>query len=682
VRTSGAIRLGLSCLLAAPAAAAADRAETVRVEGKAESAPSDQTVFSTTIRADDFAHRITSVAELLEEAAGVRVRSYGGLGAFSTVSIRGSTAEQVTVYVDGVPLNPALGGGVDLSDLQIGSIDAIDIYRGFTPAWLSSAGIGGAIDIRTKRPAAGGASTSGSLGYGSYDTARASASASWSGSPGGREADGLVAFNGTTSEGDFRFYDNNGTPFEGSDDGFETRINNRFYVGDLLGRGGFTTPGGARVDLQAGYTRRRQGVPGIDAYQSATARFTSGRGLLKAGWSTDRIASGKLLLDLGFHYTRTTQEFEDTAGDTTGGVAMDNRNILDAAGPSALLRWRPAAARAGRHQVTMLTTVRRESAARRDGFNPTPDRGTSTRVTWDVALEDEIQMAGGRFLLNPSLRWTRYASRFHAPDGIPEPPAAADSGERMAQRLGAAWRPTSSLSVRANAGRFYRVPSFTEIFGDSGSVKGSGSLEPEEGWNYDLGLVWDARGRSVLQRLHLQAVVFRSDADNLIQFVQTSQSQVTAQNTGQARVTGLELSTAFRCFSWLDGSVDYTWQVARDRSDTFRQGSDLPGRPRHEASARVGATREWGRPFYRFTYIGPNYLDTASAVVAGGSGLSQDQLRLPGRYLHGVGFTRRAGRLAEVTLEADNIFNVKTVDVARYPLPGRMIQARLTVSLP
>ena len=68
--------------------------------------------------------------------------------------------------------------------------------------------------------------------------------------------------------------------------------------------------------------------------------------------------------------------------------------------------------------------------------------------------------------------------------------------------------------------------------------------------------------------------------------MQTSQSQVTARNTGRARITGTELLAGIGLFGWFDGNLNYTWQIAKDRSDTFRRGSDLPGRPRHEVSAR------------------------------------------------------------------------------------------------
>src|SRR5207245_10126139 len=89
---------------------------------------------ATVIRAEDFADRVTTVPELLREAVGVQVQSLGG--DFATVSIRGSTAEQVMVYLDGVPLNRALGGSVNLADPPPRQIESIAIQRGFTPASL------------------------------------------------------------------------------------------------------------------------------------------------------------------------------------------------------------------------------------------------------------------------------------------------------------------------------------------------------------------------------------------------------------------------------------------------------------------------------------------------------------------------------------------------------------------
>lgn len=656
-------------------------AERIRVEGTPEPVPTDRSAFTTTIRAEEFASRIVSLPELLAETVGLKVTSYGGLGSFATVSIRGSTAEQVNIYLDGVLLNPSLGGGVNLADLPIASIEEIRIHRGVTPAHLDAAGIGGAIEILTRRARPGEPSASGSLSYGSHGRGEAIARAAWGGSVAGRDADGLISFGGNTSRGDFRFFDNNGTPFDAGDDGYSTRRNNTFWTGDLLGRAGLDLEAGGRLEAQAGIMRRRQGVPGIDAFQSETARAGSTRLLARIGFIRDQIRSGAVRLESDLHYSRTSQEFSDRAGDTTGsGAAVDAETVFDSIGPSARLFWNPVAPGWRRHHMTLLASARFETSDRTDRLNPRPERGEAGRTTGNLGVQDEIHLAGGRVALSPSLRWSRFASRFDPQDAGGGIDRRTDT--RTSARMGVSWLATRTLSVRGNAGRFYRLPTFTELFGDQGTIGGNVDLAPEQGWNYDLGVVWEAASRGPGSRLHLEVGAFLNDADNLIQFVQTSQNRVTAQNTGRARVTGLELSASAGLLGWLDASLDYTWQIAIDRSGTFTHGTDLPGRPRHELSARAAAARPWGRPFYEFSYTGPTFFDPAAATLSGSARLDRDQLRVPGRYLHNAGFTRTLGRRLDLTVEVDNIANVRTVDVVRYPLPGRMAQARLRVRLP
>src|SRR3989339_850091 len=56
-----------------------------------------------------------NVGEALRESAGARVNSYGAMGAGSSISLRGSTANQVLVMVDGRPVNLPSVGSADLS---------------------------------------------------------------------------------------------------------------------------------------------------------------------------------------------------------------------------------------------------------------------------------------------------------------------------------------------------------------------------------------------------------------------------------------------------------------------------------------------------------------------------------------------------------------------------------------
>jgi len=129
----------------------------------------ETSTFATVVDTSEATSKVSSVADVLSESVGVQVRRFGGLGAFSTVSIRGSTPNQVEVYLDNVLQNPANAGLVDLGSLPLDNVERIEIYRGFAPMQLGAGSIGGAINLVT-RPVAGETTNLASASYGSFDT--------------------------------------------------------------------------------------------------------------------------------------------------------------------------------------------------------------------------------------------------------------------------------------------------------------------------------------------------------------------------------------------------------------------------------------------------------------------------------------------------------------------------------
>ncbi len=84
--------------------------------GCATEAARDRTASATVIDADRFAGEAKGVAELVATAPGRRrERLRRPRPASPPSSIRGATADGVLVLLDGIPLNTAFGGGVDLS---------------------------------------------------------------------------------------------------------------------------------------------------------------------------------------------------------------------------------------------------------------------------------------------------------------------------------------------------------------------------------------------------------------------------------------------------------------------------------------------------------------------------------------------------------------------------------------
>ena len=69
------------------------------VAGELPEAADEPSAFSTVIDARQYDDRFATVEELLGQVPGVRVRRFGGLGSYSTASIRGSKSEQVLVGI-------------------------------------------------------------------------------------------------------------------------------------------------------------------------------------------------------------------------------------------------------------------------------------------------------------------------------------------------------------------------------------------------------------------------------------------------------------------------------------------------------------------------------------------------------------------------------------------------------
>lgn len=93
--------------------------------------------------------------ELLDRVPGLFVNRSNGQGHYTTANVRGSTAGQVSVYVDGVKINLNGDAAVNLSAIPADNIERIEVYRGYVPARFSGAPIGGVINIVTKKPNSG-----------------------------------------------------------------------------------------------------------------------------------------------------------------------------------------------------------------------------------------------------------------------------------------------------------------------------------------------------------------------------------------------------------------------------------------------------------------------------------------------------------------------------------------------
>lgn len=87
----------------------------------------------------------------LRTQPGVSIQQNGGQGSNSTVALRGTSAAQTLVVIDGVRVSSATTGAANLANIPLDNIERIEIIRGPRSAIYGSDAIGGVVYIFTKQ---------------------------------------------------------------------------------------------------------------------------------------------------------------------------------------------------------------------------------------------------------------------------------------------------------------------------------------------------------------------------------------------------------------------------------------------------------------------------------------------------------------------------------------------------
>lgn len=638
----------------------------------------EDTAFVTEVQVRDHAVETTSVAEVLARTMGVSMRSLGGLGGFSSISVRGADPGNTAVFVDGVPLSRVASATINLERFALESFSTLELYRGGVPVELGGAALGGALQLRTRVGVSPGDEpwTFGA-GAGSFGARRLHAR--WLG---GSADDGhhlSLAYAGAS--GDFSYFDHNGTDAETGDDGFATRANNQFDRLEVVARKRWRRDALA-IEAGSRWSFAHQGIPGGAGMQTRRSALTTIGQLADASVTRQALLGSPRLVGTASGFVDLSwQRYRDPEAEV--GVGAQDRTYRTA---SAGASGRVHADLGPAHMSALGLEVQVDHFRERDALAMpgASMRGRGLR-TGAAASASHEWSAGERLTVLPAVRldWLRTV-----PLADPNDPgntgALATRSEVLASpRLAARVRLASALVAKASAGRYFRPPTVLELFGDRGYVVGDPALPAETGLSADLGLVlaparaFDLRGLRGLaaDRLYLEAAAFTRRSRHTIGFVTTA-GVSGARDLGDATAHGIETGASARLAGVVTLSGNHTWLTTRQDSPFVSyDGKPLPGRPRHQVFGRLdvaGVLR--GRRASMWAdalWTTGNVLDRA--------GLNQ----VPGRELVGAGLAVEVARGLELGIEGKNLTNhrVETVawtgspravaDYFGYPLPGR-----------
>jgi iron complex outermembrane receptor protein len=647
-------------------------------------------------RTPGFAHSITIAAEgpaqgeelgsILSRRSGVNIRSLGGLGQFTSVSLRGSSPQQVRLFLDGVPLDGAVAGLTDLSTLPLDGLDTIEVYRGYVPIGFGGAAIGGAIHLVTRlRP--GPWNSSFASGIGSFGTREVSAQ-----SMGELSQRWRVGVNASYagSDGDYLYFDDRGTTSDRSDDRFTRRQNNGYARTLVQARARFED-GPWQVSTRFAWLNKDQQIPGSARNQSSESQQSYQR------FSLQTRAQRKFAKRPGSSWESVAalsgdqRHYEDPRGEVGVGRNDQLSKGVDIYGAQRL-RYRLfegffLGVRGDFRAEALHVDDRRPFAA---GESPSA-RGDATRRRQSAGLGIEIEsyLARSRLLIVPALRVDDVHSQFKVPKGEGE---LNDEG-RNTHSIG--WSPRVGVRIkiapkwlewRMSAGHYFRTPTLMELFGDRGTVVGNEGLKPENGESFDAGLVLTL-DRSSLMQLTASTNAFANWSHDLIYWVPAG-AVIRPENLVGARILGNETSIDADFFSQaVHLQAAYTFLDTRNLNPApATHHKALPGRPRHDFFTRfaVQMPKRWRNKvvnaelFATYEAIAGTFLDPSG------------RYELPSRHLLSAGLTGKMLPWLEASLDCRNLTNrvaatihpataqpptqrVPVADFLGYPLPGRSL---------
>ncbi len=599
------------------------------------------------------------LGSLLLQVPGVTVMRTGSSQAFASLTLRGSNPDQVQIYVDGVPLDIAEGGSVDLSTLPLGDVERVEVYRGTTPLAFGEAALGGIISITTRTP--GVVRARARAGVGSFGTTFGDVS-------GGDHVGRLRLYLGAhvySAKGDYPVQFNN-APTNPNFAVDTVHQNNDTLDGNGVLRAELSLEGRRTIGLELIGFGRAEGLPGTTTNPALHTRFHTARGLgLLRYESRDDLGPGGRVSAAAFVSVERNRLLDPDAEIQRSPDFVFHETTLSI---GATVRATRALSDWGR--AAGILEARRETYTPDDEINPAESGIPARRLVGVAGAELTLVLHRLDLEVIPSVRFEGMNDLVTGQTTAGAPVAAGVATTRLlpTYRLGLVRPVSSDVTLKANVGEYRHAPSFLELYGDgTGRLLGNPSLVPESGTNADLAIWVDRPGARVSTAS--RTTLFGALADDLLYWQLASGGPSRALNLSSAHVYGVEQELQLGVGRHARLVAQGSYLVAHDESDNpTTHGKQIPHHPRVSAYARPEIVRI-GLPCGM--ELGA-YADVA--LLAGAYDDPANVYPVPTAALIGAGasVSRPRSRL-RLAVSGLNLTDLPNWNLSTFPLPGRTV---------
>ena len=559
----------------------------------------------------------TDAGELLKSSGLLQVADYG-IGSLSSVSLRGSSYEQVLVLVDGDRINSSLSGGADFNNIPLNSVERIEIVRGGQSALYGADAMGGIINIVTKRSNKDKLNTWSKIGsFGSF---------AWGAEVGKKVGalSALVSFSQDKSDGDFQYFDKWDRP--------RTRENAQFAKRDVAGRLDYQFSR-AKLAISGTHYYADKGDPGpIGQFNKEAFREDKSNSLLiNYDHEPRENFSYKLKLHgrgTSLHYANPAGPYntDDTHKSKSVGGELQTQIYLSDSSP-----------------LTTGFSLRQEDIS--STAVGTRERNTiSGYIQQELALnipKNFLQLR--KIVLFPALRWDNYSD--------------FDAG--ISPKLGVLARffEHGNFALRASIGKSYRAPTLNELFWPSDAfAQGNPNLKPERSFGFEFGFNF------ALPCVRGSVAYFQRRSEDRIQWSPKEGGKWTPENLSEANIRGVEIEANSRTLKCKDFALNLSASSAFLKAQDARE-RQLLYQPKFSANygLRVAYKSLWAQ--LEGLYNSKRYY-------------TRENTKWLAPFLaHNIRWGYEKSLLNDtklsVILELRNAFDDSYQLIADYPLPGR-----------
>lgn len=575
----------------------------------------EPTAFAQTIDIDRFEKRYTTTQEVLRSATGANIRSIGGLGGYSTVSLRGAGAHQCLVLVDGIRLNTATGGGVDISQIPLSNVKRIDIIRGSDSALFGENALGGVVNIVTKDPRKTLCSDL-DASIGSYGARAVSVGLS---GPMNDRVSLVLDVSRRHADNDYTFENNNGTENDHSDDFEDTRKNNAFDDISVMAK---ITAQDTKWSVKATgihYDSHKE-MPGIITFPTPQAQQDITRNTYHLSTRTNYADT----LDINVNVSRSQQDndYEDPLNNTFSDTeTVDDHAVFSCTYSLADITFSPG-----------FSYLRESINDSSFGIASRDTRSGIMRMGFSREIIDIL----ATFRMDDNSRFDR----------------------EHTYRAGLMLRLLDWLRIKANIGKGYRTPSYYELYFDHGFIIGNRDLSPEESYSWDV-------GPSIEHEIFgISLSYFNTRYDDLITYILQSGLYFKPYNISRSKAHGIEFHAWIEPCDEIRVSGNYTFnKIVDSTGEANRDGNQIPGQPRNSANVQIDLNKKIRQQNIGF-YAGYNYIEGNFVTRA-------NTKKLPDRRIVNAGFSVDLIKNLTLSFDIKNVFDKKVYDLRGFPLEGR-----------